>query len=90
MKSGVSWGRRDHPRLRGEYSCSVGAVSGKRGSPPLARGIPAVGGGLITLYGITPACAGNTPEDETSGLPFKDHPRLRGEYFLAFSALGRS
>ena len=50
------------------------------GSPPLARGIRHIITCCGCGNGITPACAGNTPEDETSGLPFKDHPRLRGEY----------
>ena len=31
--------KRDHPRLRGEYSCIFNCNGAGRGSPPLARGI---------------------------------------------------
>ena len=34
------------------------------------------------LYGITPACAGNTFSRPAHGWALRDHPRMRGEYIL--------
>ena len=51
---------KDHPRLRGEYKAKIPGVGPKKGSPPLARGILTTAISSILLFGITPACAGNT------------------------------
>ena len=83
--------RRDHPRLRGEYSKVRVTNQSHSGSPPLARGIHARGDHREPHSGITPACAGNTYRRDCFLLYPRDHPRLRGEYtkknpiFTAFS-----
>ena len=71
---------RDHPRMRGEYClCPLQRwVCG--GSPPHARGIPLYQSKLCLSSGITPACAGNPLCLPLNRLPFRDHPRMRGEY----------
>ena len=51
-----------------------------QGSPPLARGIQQQAHMGTQYHGITPACAGNTDQSGAVLLPFRDHPRLRGEY----------
>ena len=51
---------RDHPRTRGEYPSLVSRTSGRPGSPPHTRGIPAVIATHNRNEGITPAHAGNT------------------------------
>ena len=69
----------DHPRLRGEQFISISSNVCTLGSPPLARG---TGRGLslsVLPYGITPACAGNSPRPRYIVHWRKDHPRLRGE-----------
>ena len=48
-------------------------------SPPLARGTDAIRHAAITLFGITPACAGNSPLYRADCSCTEDHPRLRGE-----------
>ena len=72
----------DHPRLRGEY---VGVTVDDyyiMGSPPLARGILMVAFGASAVFGITPACAGNTRARIKPMNLNRDHPRLRGEYYI--------
>ena len=71
---------RDHPRLRGEYLKKNYGFAGKRGSPPLARGILLDCVRQRNPDGITPACAGNTQYPSPPDKRFWDHPRLRGEY----------
>ena len=73
-------GSRDHPRSRGEYHIVYLRTFQSLGSPPLARGIPddlQIGD---TVYGITPARAGNTWSNTTLPVSVRDHPRSRGEY----------
>ena len=66
--------------MRGEYPYLQLWVRLPQGSPPLARGIQAIGITEVGRSGITPACAGNTSHiNKWSGV-YKDHPRLRGEY----------
>ena len=75
-----SGGKRDHPRLRGEYSL-IGPNSWERlGSPPLARGILPFESYKQPQTRITPACAGNTFPQPHLLVRHRDHPRLRGEY----------
>ena len=71
---------RDHPCLRGEYMVDYIASCSSEESPPLARGILKKQSQIQNVYGITPACAGNTISGFYLESAFKDHPRLRGEY----------
>ena len=74
-----SW--QDHPRLRGEYvsvSCSSCFCTG---SPPLARGVHIEDLQNVETKRITPACAGSTVLHLYSSPCYRDHPRLRGEYY---------
>ena len=71
---------RDHPRLRGEYLTLCISRPPRKGSPPLARGIPIRYRHSFVVFGITPACAGNTYLITYRNLQNRDHPRLRGEY----------
>ena len=74
----------DHPRLRGEYIYEDMDTAREQGSPPLARGIhfPFICVGRES--GITPACAGNTGKNTDQGGGYRDHPRLRGEYYEVY------
>ena len=68
--------------MRGEYKPSVSTTIGISGSPPLARGVPNLVASAAAHPRITPACAGSTPEKDRNSRLGRDHPRLRGEYFL--------
>ena len=84
----LGWpGPADHPRSRGVYMISSAHSGSRRGSSPLARGLPgavAVGGGVP---GIIPARAGFTPAAHPQGGRPVDHPRSRGVY--VWPACGR-
>ena len=54
---------RDHPRLRGEHSCTKRIESGCWGSSPLTRGAPERRGCRPEPHGIIPAYAGSTGRD---------------------------
>ena len=66
--------------MRGEYQDLWVCTSVTEGSPPLARGIPAVIIHNVSSPRITPACAGNTCCSKLFTRVIRDHPRLRGEY----------
>ena len=68
--------------MRGEYRSNNTSKRVLLGSPPLARGIRIVCVHIIIDPGITPACAGNTGFFLPWLPPKRDHPRLRGEYYL--------
>ena len=51
---------RDHPRVRGEHSEAFGLTADDVGSSPRARGTPICQILRVTVWGIIPACAGNT------------------------------
>ena len=72
--------RRDHPRMRGEYTGKLPGIWIWRGSPPHARGILQYRGPFPADQGITPACAGNTCGSFNRSSRRRDHPRMRGEY----------
>ena len=78
---------RDRPRLRGEYGRLPVPLIVPVGSPPLARGIRAYRNGSNLVFGITPACAGNTLPSVAALPASGDHPRLRGEYAWSIVAL---
>ena len=69
----------DHPRMRGEDASSRVAWSLRQGSPPHARGRQCPLPSPAEDDGITPACAGKTPEYAQYAMDNQDHPRMRGE-----------
>ena len=73
--------RRDHPRVRGENNWAAWVAGQIPGSPPHARGRPAMS--LIAGHQswITPACAGKTSGMIERKVKWTDHPRMRGEDF---------
>ena len=79
-------GKKDHPRLRGEYWHQSQNNFSLSGSPPLARGVHLKTTFLQLSYRITPACAGSTKKMYESHQRTQDHPRLRGEYLSAVVA----
>ena len=52
----------------------------RRGSSPLARGLPHAGAAADAEWGIIPARAGFTPVSPRWSPPSSDHPRSRGVY----------
>ena len=74
--------RRDHPRVRGENNWAAWVAGQIPGSPPHARGRPAMS--LIAGHQswITPACAGKTSGMIERKVKWTDHPRMRGEDVL--------
>ena len=74
------FGKKDHPRLRGEYNFLLDGMTAITGSSPLVRGILCNVLFEISHDRITPACAGSTDVIDYAFDWQKDHPRLRGEY----------
>ena len=72
--------RRDHPRSRGVYGCTVVHRGGAPGSSPLARGLLESAGAAEVAVGIIPARAGFTCRRRGHGPFGPDHPRSRGVY----------
>ena len=54
-----------------------------KGSPPHARGRPKARSNKYNKEGITPACAGKTPQRRWGRVHGLDHPRMRGEDAVA-------
>ena len=77
--------RTDHPRSRGEYTRSEETIMMQPGSSPLSRGILGFDPAGPRRRGIIPALAGNTATGATAVMLGGDHPRSRGEYFIARS-----
>ena len=73
-------GRTDHPRSRGVYWCRTRRSPGRRGSSPLARGLPIHMACESAEQGIIPARAGFTPSAPSPPSWRRDHPRSRGVY----------
>ena len=65
--------------MRGEDGQAEDEPGGGRGSPPHARGRHRPPDFLKGPVGITPACAGKTPDHRRRVQPGADHPRMRGE-----------
>ena len=88
----------DHPRSRGVYKHRVLGEAVRRGSSPLARGLPRPVSRTAQVSGIIPARAGFTIGRGSTGVSKSDHPRSRGVYlhgiprlpsFLGSSPLAR-
>ena len=69
----------DHPRVRGEKQVEVTADDLNVGSPPRARGKVPLALVVLSLPGITPACAGKSHSFGGVRVGTWDHPRVRGE-----------
>ena len=78
----------DHPRSRGVYRRRRTRRRGRRGSSPLARGLPDGHRESRDEVRIIPARAGFTPIFRTPLLVHRDHPRSRGVYIMVVSILG--
>ena len=72
--------RGDHPRSRGVYAPHRASTAAKRGSSPLARGLPDAAAQVHDQDGIIPARAGFTAMTWTPRSGRTDHPRSRGVY----------
>ena len=70
----------DHPRSRGVYPDPATSRGVRRGSSPLARGLPRRLPGLVQQDRIIPARAGFTEPIAVAPFPEPDHPRSRGVY----------
>ena len=70
----------DHPRSRGVYPPSTPLVRRRRGSSPLARGLPSRIAPAQVPMRIIPARAGFTNPAAAAGPCRQDHPRSRGVY----------
>ena len=70
----------DHPRSRGVYWVGLGMGVGRKGSSPLARGLPTIPRPGIGAAGIIPARAGFTENVMKGTWCGGDHPRSRGVY----------
>ena len=85
---------RDHPRMRGEHLSCPFSRGHPRGSSPHARGTPYVKPVFREVWGIIPACAGNTAIPIGTIPSTRDHPRMRGEHItpnpFADAVLGSS
>ena len=85
QNSSLTFYAEDHPRLRGEQLKQYNTIKITVGSPPLARGTVIETGATYVIYGITPACAGNSSSRNPPCFVLQDHPRLRGEQAVLLS-----
>ena len=75
---------RDHPRMCGEHPRSSRGEDTRRGSSPHVRGTPMVVCRSWWLFGIIPACAGNTDYGVwVSRASRGSSPHVRGTRFFA-------
>ena len=73
-------GVQDHPRSRGVYRGAAHSMQYRKGSSPLARGLPISPTQIHARHRIIPARAGFTPGRSCPWSPSPDHPRSRGVY----------
>ena len=76
----MAYGRRDHPRIRGEHAVGVGHARTLDGSSPHTRGAPFGVHAHTQRAGIIPAYAGSTVRSPRAHATRRDHPRIRGEH----------
>ena len=69
--------------MRGEHSDQLARETGKSGSSPHARGTLPREQTRVFVFGIIPACAGNTLPPRPDYVGIGDHPRMRGEHDVA-------
>ena len=69
----------DHPRVCGEQWMRPRWASCWAGSPPRVRGTASLFSNVPVMYGITPACAGNSAKYIDKTYYTWDHPRVCGE-----------
>ena len=72
----------DHPRSRGVYGCIRRIRGLRRGSSPLARGLPSIQDRMLVSARIIPARAGFTDRRADPRPSDPDHPRSRGVYAI--------
>ena len=72
----------DHPRVCGEHGGDVKAKPTAPGSSPRVRGTQCIPKTAHHIFGIIPACAGNTTLARHSIVQARDHPRVCGEHVL--------
>ena len=93
-RTAVCMERRDHPRVCGEHDSAVWFDNWPQGSSPRVRGTRMAMREWLDLYGIIPACAGNTYIGGESTECPRDHPRVCGEHeedeYLIMRELGSS
>jgi len=82
-RSAPAWGRTDHPRVRGEHAGRWDPAGGTCGSSPRARGARERPNRRVCTRRIIPACAGSTSPICSACWARTDHPRVRGEHFIA-------
>ena len=73
--------RADHPRIRGGHADEPHWVGTLAGSSPHTRGAQRRQPGREAGARIIPAYAGSTRSEYSIIVPFRDHPRIRGEHF---------
>ena len=82
----------DHPRVCGKNVWTKAYSPQTPGSPPRVREKPMVDFPKSGLFGITPACAGKTPNSSQLVLGWRDHPRVCGKnvlfWFVVAQGLG--
>ena len=82
MIHSISWhSSQDHPRMCGDHSNYWRLLWINGGSPPHVRGPRNRPATTATGRGITPACAGTTPDEEIKSLIERDHPRMCGDHY---------
>ena len=82
-KSGALFPRheivQDHPRVCGEKTTTRKTSNFVQGSPPRVRGKALSDMLLLSITGITPACAGKSGDHRRQRQQAQDHPRVCGE-----------
>ena len=79
----------DHPRVCGEQVVQALDQLVPKGSPPRVRGTGLSRSFLGNIFGITPACAGNSCRCPFGLSSAWDHPRVCGEQSQTFPASSR-
>ena len=79
---------KDHPRGCGEQFSTVASYVLRVGSPPRMRGTVSLLDSLLSSVRITPADAGNSPQEQRGPSWEQDHPRGCGEQSPSRRALG--